>query len=98
LELNARFSDLVEEEGSAVGKLKESAAALLGAGELVTLAQLIATKGRLARVLKRWISRDAISFPVPLLPVTSTVLSVGPTLPIVFHTAFQAGDSPKARG
>ena len=56
--------------------------------------QLTATKGLPDLLLRLWIIRAASSFPVPVSPVMSTVMSVRATSFIVSMNSFIRGDSP----
>src|SRR3981189_136989 len=53
--------------------------------------QLMATKGPLCRGLRRWISRAISSLPVPVSPLTSTLMSVPATSSILWKMARVAG-------
>ena len=57
--------------------------------------QLMLTKGPLARGERLWISRAINSLPVPVSPVTSTVMSVLATFWTLRNTSCIAGDEPR---
>ena len=93
LHAGLELADLVQEERPSVGQLQPAAAPGRGAGEGALLvpnsslssrcseseAQLTATKGPLARGLRRCSSCATTSFPVPLSPLSKTVALVGAT-------------------
>ena len=58
-------------------------------------AQLTATKGPLLRALRLWRALATSSLPVPLSPVTSTVVSVSATRATSSHVAVIAGLLPR---
>ena len=60
-------------------------------------AQFTATNGPLARALAWWIARATSSLPVPLSPVSSTVVSVGATFAARCSTSRSAGARPTMR-
>ena len=57
--------------------------------------QLMATKGWSRRSLRAWMLRATTSLPVPLSPVTSTVVRVGASFSTSWRTSRMGGDSPR---
>ena len=57
--------------------------------------QLMATKGWSRRSLRPWMVRATTSLPVPLSPVTSTVVRVGASFSTSWRTSRMAGESPR---
>ena len=57
--------------------------------------QLMATKGWSLRSLRAWMLRATTSLPVPLSPVTSTVVLVGASFSTSCRTSRMGGESPR---
>ena len=106
------LADLVEKERPAVRELEASVLLRDRAGEAprswpnsslsssvsVSAAQLTATNGRLARGLSMWMARAAISLPVPVSPVSRTVVWARETRRMVSLSARMGGLSPTSFG
>ena len=58
-------------------------------------AELTAQKTRLLRPLPRWMARPISSLPVPVSPVTSTVLSVAETRCTIFSRSRMFFERPR---